>query len=152
MSVIKFTKKDKLASAIMPAGYFSFEITEIGEPQRSGSGKSFNLHSRFTVIDDVKFEGKELRIAFNTSEKMAAPSIMGTMYLMPHTYLQQLYAATANTDILEVPDDIDLESLKGGKFDGKVEKLIHDGIVMNTISAFLPYETGKDKQIDEIPF
>lgn len=150
MSVIKFTKKDKLASAIMPAGYFSFEVAEIGEPTRSGSGKSFNFHSRFTVIDDAKYEGKELKIAFNT--KMEQPSIMGTMFLMPHTYLQQLFAAMTNCDVLEVPDDMDLETLKGGKFDGKVEKLIHDGIVMNTISAFLPYETGKDKLTEDIPF
>lgn len=134
----------------MPAGYFSFEIVEVGEPTKSGSGKSFNFHSKFRVIEDPNYEGKELKVAFNT--KMENPSIMGTMVLMPHTWLQQLWAAASNTDVLESPDDIELEEFKGLKFDGKVEKLIHEGVVMNSISAFLPYGAGKSTHQDDIPF
>ncbi len=150
MAILKFTTKDKLSSAIMPAGYYSFSVAEIKEPVKSGSGKSFNIRSSFAVIEDEKYSGKELEIVFNTG--MNNPSVMGTMVLMPHTYIQQLAAATAECDILEVPDDLDTDSLKGLKFDGKVEKIINDGVVMNTISAFLPYGTGKAKEAEGSPF
>ena len=150
MAILKFTEKDKKASAVMPAGYTSFEVVEIGEPKKSGSGKSFNLMSKFKVIDDEKYEGKEFELAFNTN--MKNPSVMGTMYLMPHTYILHLAAATAGIDIEEVPEDLDTDSLKGLKFDGKVEKIISDGVVMNTISAFLPYGTGKAKEAEGSPF
>ena len=150
MAILKFTQADKLASAIMPAGYYSFEVAEIGEPVASGSKKSMNLHSKFHVIDDEKFTGKELKITFNTG--MDRPSVLGTMCLMPHTWIQQLAAATADIDILEVPDDLDTASLQGLKFDGRVEKVIVDGVVLNTISGFLPYGVGRKKEAEGSPF
>ncbi len=150
MAILKFTQKDKMASAIIPAGYFSFKVVELAEPRKSSSGKSFNIFARFVVIEDEKYEGKELTITFNTG--MNNPSIMGTMHLMPHTYIQQLAAATAECDILEVPDDLDTDSLKDLKFDGKVERVINDGVVLNTISAFLPYGSGKAKESEGSPF
>ena len=150
MAILKFNASDKLASAIMPAGYYSFEVIDIGEPTKSGSGKSMNLHSKFHVIDDEKFTGKELKITFNTG--MDRPSVLGTMVLMPHTWVMQLAAATADIDILEVPENVDTESLKGLKFDGRVEKIIVDGVVLNTISGFLPYGAGKKKESEGSPF
>lgn len=150
MAILKFSEKDKLASKIMPADYYSFEVVEIGEPKKSGSGKSFNFMSKFLVIEDEHYAGKELEIAFNTN--MKSPSVMGTMYLMPHTYLIHLAAATAGIEIGEVPDDLDTDSLKGLKFDGKVEKIISDGVVMNTISGFFPFGAGKLKGTEGSPF
>jgi hypothetical protein len=141
-----------MKSKILPAGWQSFEVIEIGEPKKSSSGNSFNLWSSFRIIDDEKYEGKELEIAFNTSEKMKAPSTMGTMYLMPKHYLLHLAAATACIELDEVPEDLDTDSLKGLKFDGKVEKIISDGVAMNTISQFLPYGAGKEKEAEGSPF
>lgn len=144
MAVLKFDRKAKLAATVMPGGYYSLQIVEIGEPTKSGSGKSFNMHSKFTVIDDEKYEGKELKIAFNTN--MDQPSVMGSMYLMPHTFLPHLAAACMNISVDDVPEEFDTAQLKGMKFDGKVEKIISEGIVMNTISGFLPYGIGKQKE------
>ena len=150
MAILKFTDKDKMASKIMPDGWYSFEVVEVGEPKKSGSGKSFNIFSSFRVIDEPKYDNKELKITFNTG--MDNTSVLGSMYLMPHTYLIHLAAATANCEIEDVPDDLDTESLKGLKFDGHVLKGIYDGIVMNTISGFLPYGTGKAKEAEGSPF
>lgn len=150
MAILRFTAADKMASAIMPAGYYSFEVAEIGEPTASGSQKSMNMHSKFHVIDDEKFTGKEQKITFNT--KMDRPSVMGTMVLMPHTWILQLAAATADCDVTEVPEDLDTATLKGQKFDAKVEQVIVDGVVLNTISGFLPYGAGKKKEAEGSPF
>jgi hypothetical protein len=151
MAILKFSDKDKMASKIMPAGWYSFEVVAIGEPKKSSSGKSFNMISQFRVIEDPVYDSKELEIAFNTN--MKNPSVMGSLYLMPHTYLLYLAAATAECTIEEVPaDNLDTESLKGLKFDGKVERIISDGIVMNTISGFLPFGAGKAKESDDVPF
>jgi len=150
MAILKFSDKDRKASAIMPAGYFSFEVVGIEEPKKSGSGKSFNFMSKFRVIEDENFEGKELELSFNTG--MKSPSVMGSLYLMPHTYILHLAAATAGCDLSEVPDDLDTESLKGLKFDGKVEKIISEGVVLNTISGFYEYGKGKEKQHEQSPF
>jgi len=135
---------------VMPAGFYSFEVIEIGEPKPSGSKKSMNMHSVFHVIEDNDFEGKEQKVTFNTG--MDRPSVMGSMVLVPHTWLLQLEAATAGVEISEVPDDLDTESLKGGKFDAKVEKVIVDGVVLNTISAFYPFGVGKQKGSESSPF
>jgi len=150
MAILKFSEKDKLASKVMPAGYFSAEVVVIGEPKKSGSGKSMNMISKFRIIEDESFEGKELEVAFNTN--MKNPSVMGSLYLMPHTYLLHVAAATADCAVEEVPDDLDTDSLKGLKLDIKVEKVISDGIVMNTISGFLPYGKGKEVESASSPF
>ena len=149
MAILKFSEKDKMASRVMPAGWYSFEVVQVKDPVKSSSGKSFNLMSQFRVIENDEFEGKEIEIAFNT--KMNNPSVMGTLVLMPHTYLLHLAAATANVDLKEVPEDLDTESLKGLKFDGKVEKGIYEGIILNTISGFLPFGKGVEKS-DDVPF
>ncbi len=143
MAILKFNKADRMSAMVMPAGFYSFEVIEIGEPKKSGSGKSMNMHSVFHVIDDEDFNGKEQKVTFNTG--MDRPSVMGSMVLVPHTWILQLAAATANCDISEVPDDLDTESLKGLKFDAKVEKVIVDGVVLNTISGFFPLGAGKAK-------
>lgn len=150
MAILRFTKADKLASSVMPAGYYSLEVVEIGEPTVSGSKKSMNMHSKFCVIDDEKYTGKELKVAFNT--KMDRPAVMGTMVLMPHTWIDQLAAATADIDVLEVPEELDTDSLKGQKFDAKVEKVIVDGVILNTISGFLPYGVGRKREAEGLPF
>lgn len=150
MAIIKITQGDKLKAQVMPAGWQSFEIVKIGEPQKSGTGKSFNMHSAFKVIDDEKYEGKELKITFNTN--MDQPSVMGTMYLMPHFYIGHIAAATAGIDLSELPEDVDTDGLAGQKFDGKVEKIVEGGVVMNTISQFLPYGAGKEKEKEGSPF
>ncbi len=150
MAILNFNKADRMAAMIMPAGFYSFEVIEIGEPKKSGSGKSMNMHSVFHVIDDEDFAGKEQKVTFNT--KMDKPGVMGSMVLVPHTWLMQLAAATANCDINEVPDALDTESLKGLKFDAKVEKVIVDGVVLNTISGFFPLGVGKHKAAESSPF
>ncbi len=150
MAILSFNKADRMSATIMPSGFYSFEVIEVGEPKKSGSGKSMNMHSVFHVIDDENYEGKELKIAFNT--KMDRPSIIGSMVLLPHTWIMQLAAATANCEILDIPDDLDTESMKGGKFDAKVEKVIIDGVVLNTISGFFPLGAGKHKGEAELPF
>ncbi len=150
MAILSFKKSDRMSASIMPAGFYSFEVIEIGEPKKSGSGKSMNMHSVFHVIDDEDYEGKEQKVTFNTG--MDRPSVMGSMVLLPHTWLLQLAAATANVDIKDVPDDLDTESLKGLKFDAKVEKVIIEGVVLNTVSAFYPFGAGKHKEEAELPF
>ncbi len=150
MAILKFNKADRMSAMVMPAGFYSFEVIEIGEPKKSGSGKSMNMHSVFHVIDDEDFNGKEQKVTFNTG--MDRPSVMGSMVLVPHTWILQLAAATANCDISEVPDDLDTESLKGLKFDAKVEKVIVDGVVLNTISGFFPLGVGKSKAAESSPF
>ncbi len=150
MAILKFNQADKMKSMVMPAGWQSFEVIEIGEPKKSSTGKSFNLFSDFRVIDDEKFAGKELSIAFNTN--MDNAGTMGTMYLMPHFMLMHLAAATADIELEEVPEELDTASLKGLKFDGKVEKIIADGVVMNTISQFLPYGKGKASEQEQVVF
>ena len=140
MPILKFTDKDKLASKILPPGYYPFEVVEIGEPKKSSAGKSFNIVGKFRIIEDEGYAGKELEIMFNT--KMNNPSVKGTMNLMPHFYLLHLAAATAGTTLDEVPDDLDTDSLKGLKFDGRVEKIVSEGIVLNAITGFVPYGTG----------
>ncbi len=150
MAILKFNKADRMSAMVMPAGFYSFEVIEIGEPKKSGSGKSMNMHSIFHVIDDEDFNGKEQKVTFNTG--MDRPSVMGSMVLVPHTWILQLAAATANCDISEVPDDLDTESLKGLKFDAKVEKVIVDGVVLNTISGFFPLGVGKSKAAESSPF
>src|ERR1041384_2032493 len=124
MAILKFTAKDKMAGAVMPDGWYSFELVQIGEPAKSSTGKSFNMHTQIKVIDEPSFEGKELKIAFNTN--MDAPSVMGTMYLMPSNVIPHLAAAIANTTLEEVPEELDTDTLKGGKFDAKVHKTIHE--------------------------
>ncbi len=150
MSILKFNEKDFLVAKVMPAGYYSFEVVEIGEPRKSSSDKSFNIFSKFRVIEDEHYNDKELKITFNTG--MDNSSTLGTMYFMPHTMLLYLAAATAGTELDEVPKDLDTESLKGLKFDGKVEKVISDGIVLNTISSFLPFGSGREKEREGSPF
>ncbi len=150
MAILNFTKADRMAASVMPAGFYSFIVMEIGEPKKSGSGKSMNMHSVFHVIDDEEFEGKEQKVTFNTG--MDRPSVMGSMVLIPHTWLMALAAATANCDIKEVPEALDTESLKGLKFDAKVEKVIVDGVVLNTISGFFPFGVGKQKGSESSPF
>lgn len=149
MAILKFTAKDKLASAVMPDGYYSFEVVEVGEPVKSGSGKSFNIRSTFRVIEDPTFAGKELKITFNTG--MDAASVMGTMYLMPHTAIPHLAAAIGNIPIGEVSDELETTAIKG-KFDARVHKTISDGVVLNTVSGFLPYGEGKSKEKEVSPF
>jgi hypothetical protein len=134
----------------MPEGWYRFEILEIGEPKKSDSGKSMNMWSKFRVIDDPKFATKELEICFNTG--MNSPSVMGTAYFMPHTYLIHLAAATAGCTIEEVPEDLDTESLKGLKFDGKVTKGVYEGIILNVIAGFLPLGAGQQKEKEGAPF
>jgi hypothetical protein len=148
MAVLKFTAKDKMASKVMPDGYYSFEVVDIAEPTKSSTGKSFNLHSRFRVIDDPTFEGKELKIAFNTN--MDSPSVMGTMFLMPHNMIPHLAAAVGSIDLDDVPEELDTVTLKGGKFDAKVHKTIAEGIPVNTMSNFIPYGSGKEAE--QVPF
>src|SRR5678815_2047170 len=86
MAILKFAPKDKLASAVLPAGYYSFTVADIAEPVASGSKKSFNIRSKFTIIEDEKYEGKEMEIVFNTSDNMKAPSVLGSLYLMLKSY------------------------------------------------------------------
>ncbi len=153
MPILSFSPKEKLAGAILPAGYYSFVITNIGEPKASGSKKSFNMRGQFTVIEDEKYEEKEMEIIFNTSEQMRAPSVLGSMYLMPKSYIMFLAAAALECSVDEIPEkDFDTDSIKGLKFDGKVEKIISDGIPINTISSFLPYGSGKAKEAEGSPF
>ena len=150
MAILHFTDSDKLSSSIMPEGWYRFEVVEIGEPKASEAKKSMNMWSKFQVIDDPKYAGKQFDICFNT--KMNAPSVLGTAYFMPHTFLIHLAAATAGCEIDDVPDDLDTESLKGLKFDGKVTKGIYDGIVLNTITGFLPLGIGQQKEKEGSPF
>ncbi len=153
MPILSFTPKEKLASVILPAGYYSFVVTNIGEPKASGSKKSFNMRGQFTIIEDEKYEDKEMEIVFNTSENMRAPSVLGSLYMMPKAYIMHLAAAVLECPIDEVQEEnFDTDSLKGLKFDGKVEKIINDGDVLNTHSAFLPYGTGKEKEAQGSPF
>ena len=150
MAILKFTEKDKMASKVMSAGYYSAEVVEIGEPKKSSTLKSFNMLSKFRIIEDEHYEGKELEVSFNTN--MKNPSTMGSLYLMPHFYLLHVAAATADCELADVPEDIDTDSLKGLKLDLKIEKVISDGIPMNTISAFLPYGAGKKVEKESSPF
>jgi len=83
---------------------------------------------------------------------MKNPSVMGSLYLMPHFYLLHVAAATADCELADVPEDLDTDSLKGLKLDLKIEKIISDGIPMNTISAFLPYGAGKKVEKESSPF
>jgi hypothetical protein len=150
MAVLHFTDSDKLASSIMPDKWYGFEVVEIGEPKKSDSGKSMNMWSKFRVIDDPKYTSKQLEICFNTG--MNSPSVLGTAYFMPHTALIHLAAATAGCEIEDVPEDLDTESLKGLKFDGRVTKGIYDGIVLNTLTGFLPLGVGQQKESEGSPF
>jgi hypothetical protein len=142
MAILSFSKNDKLASMVMPTGYYSAEIVEIGEPQKSGSGKSFNMHSKFRIIDNATYDGKEIKVAFNTN--MNNPSVMGTMFLMPHTYILQVAAAALGIEVADVPEKLDTDTLKGMHLDIKVEKVISEGVPVNTISGFLPLGAAKD--------
>lgn len=150
MAILNFDDKDKLVTQKMPDGYYSLEVVEIKDPVKSGSGKSFNFHSTFRVINDEKWDGKELELFFNTKTKNA--SVMGTLQILPHTMILELVAATAGCTLEEVPNDLDTESLKGLKFDAHILKVISEGVVLNTIASFLPFGTGQAKQTEASPF
>jgi hypothetical protein len=150
MAILKFSDKDKLASATMPAGYYSAEVVSIGEPKKSDSGKSFNILGVFKIIESDKFTGKELKVTFNTN--MSSPSVLGSFYLMPHTYLLHVAAATHDVSLDEVPDDLDTDSMLGIPLDIRVEKVISEGVPVNTISGFLPHGKGVAADTESAPF
>lgn len=150
MPILNFTAKDLLASRVMPAGWYGATFKELKDPQKSGSGKSFNFFSTFAIIEDPTFAEKELKVTFNTG--MDQPSVMGTMWLMPHTQIPHVAAAILNIPIETVPKQFDSDQIVGGRLDIKVERIIHDGVVLNTISSFLPFGNGRDGGREDIPF
>lgn len=135
MSILKFSDKDRLASRIMPDGWYPMEVVKVGDAQKSSSGASFNFPTNLR-ISEGEWAGKELELFFNTKTKN--PSVMGTLQLLPHAYILHLAAATADCEVADVPDELDTAALAGGKFDGYIVKTIQDGVTLNIITQFAP--------------
>jgi len=142
VAVIKFSDADKLASILIPTGWYSLEITEIDGPKKSTSGKSTNIFVKFQATDG-DFRGKEFQIAFSTGS--SAPSVLGNSQWFPMSFLIPLAAAIKNVGREEVGDfDTEDPQLLRHPFDAKIEKGIYDGVALNTILSFLPLGTGAD--------
>ena len=146
MAILHFTDSDKLKSKVIEADYYPMRVKGI-ESKPSSSKKSINHFVTFEINDGL-FNGKEFTVAFNTETSRA--SVLGGMQFVPVTTFMELAAATMGISIDAVPADVDTDHLVGGTFDGKVEKGIFDGIVMNTVMTYLPL--GQGKQVEALPF
>lgn len=145
MPIINFTPADKLASKILEGGWYTAQLESI-EQKKSGSGKSVNF---FNDIKIVEGPFTEKIIPYNMSTGSNASSVLGTMQWNPHSRYNDIAAAISNCSIDDVPLQLNTDTLLHKPFDIKVEKGIYEGVVMNTISGFLPAGKGAKQ---EAPF
>lgn len=145
--ILKLTEGDRLIGTLVETGFYPLIVTKFGELQKSKSGKSFSTFVEFQ-ISDGKFKGKEFTVAFNTETNSA--SVLGSMVFMPLGFMFNLASAILNIPVAQVPQDIDTDLLTAKPFDGKIEKMISDGIPINALLAFLPLGAGTATQA--LPF
>lgn len=127
MAKIPVSKADLLAAVVIPdIRWFSFSIQKV-DVEKSSKGDSFNIIVYGDIIEDEKYEGKQIRTYFNTK----APG-----RLVP------LHSAVTGLKMDE-PGDIDTDEFVGKKFDGKVgTRTMEGGGLINEIQEFLPYGEG----------
>lgn len=127
MPVINVTKGDILASStIQEVGYYSMVVSKI-DLETSKNGDSTNIIVNCEVIDDPKWEGKQIRTYFNSK---------GIGNILP------LYAATTGVK-LDGAGALNTDDMVGKKFDGKIGTRPYEGRLVNEIQDYLPYGAGK---------
>ena len=139
MPILNFTPADKLATTVIDSGWYTAQLETIEGPKKSGSGKSVNF---FNDIKIVQGPFTEKTIPFNMTTGSDKTSVLGTMQWNPYTKFMEIAAAIEGTTLAEVPLNLDTDTLLHRPFDIKVEKIIAEGVVMNTISGFLPAGKG----------
>jgi hypothetical protein len=139
MPILNFTPADKLATIVVESGWYTGQLESIDGPKKSGSGKSFNFFNDIKIIEGPF---KEKTIPFNMTSGSDKSSVLGTMQWNPHTKFMEIAAAVLNCTLDEVPLNLDTDTPLHRPFDFKVEKGIYEGVVMNTISGFLPAGKG----------
>lgn len=135
MPIIQFSEADKLAGATMDKGGYPAIIAEIAAPQASKSGKSVTYWATFRIAAG-KYEGKELRVGFNTETNSS--SILGTAQFMPAGNLLMVAAAVQKINFEDVPLNVDTDSLVNQPLDLMISPETSEGNLVNRIDVFLP--------------
>jgi hypothetical protein len=133
--IIQFSEADKLAGATMDKGGYPAILSELAPPAASKSGKSVTYWATFRITAG-KYEGKELRVGFNTETN--ASSILGTVQFMPAGNLLMVAAAVQKIKFEDVPLNVDTDSLVNQPLDLMISPEASEGNLVNRIDAFLP--------------
>ncbi len=141
MPIINFTPADDMIAIIInESGYYEAEIKEVDGPKTSGSGKSQNTFLRFNITDP-RYAGKAISVAFSTGSDSV--KLLGNLMWMPMGMLKQVFAATQNILVKEVPAQSNTDDLQGKKLAVKVDlQTTPEHGIFNTISGFLSAGKG----------
>jgi hypothetical protein len=141
MPIIQFTAADALQTAMVDAGIYPMQITEIDGPKTSKSEKSINFFTTFRIVDG-SFAGKEFTICFNSAVNQA--SVLGTMQFVPLSTFLQIEAAVKKQKIqVAARPDFDTDALLNQTIDVQVAVDTVDGKLVNTLVGFLPAGSPK---------
>lgn len=130
MAIVTFTKGDLMATTTVDPGWYSFIIDKVDGPKASKNGDSINFEVTFRLIDNQKYEGKEIRQTYNSK-------LIGKFSPV----------FTAALGIPVEPGQMNTDDLVGKKLDGKVENELYEGQLLSKIpNQFLPYKQGSNQQ------
>jgi hypothetical protein len=141
MALLKVLKKDKIAAALAPEGWYGTTISESTTGQ-SKSGKSTSTYVHF-LVNSGEFEQKEFTVAFN--DGMNSPSVLNGMQYLPFGRIMDLYRAIFGKD----PDEdsegnslMDSDEFTGRQVDLKVHQESVEGVPTNGVLLFAPFGVG----------
>ena len=130
MPIISFTPADMLQSMVISeVGWYTMVVDDIQGPKTSAKGDSQNYEALVTVVDHPKYNGKQLKIVFNS--KMMGNAI-------PFISATQMVKVEPGTNY-------DLDESKGKKFDGKIGTRPYEGRLVNEVTEYLPAGEGKNQ-------
>ena len=145
MSIIKFTEGDKLAAVTAEAGWYIMSLTKL-EARKSKNSESMNYFATFAILDEGRYQNKEIDQCYNTSTKNA--SVLGGWVGFPDTDILKIAAATKGVDLKDVDLNLDTDELLNVPFKGKVDVFIGDSGPLNRVIDY----KHVNYQVSEKPF
>lgn len=136
MPVLHFTESDKMAAKILEKGVYSVEVTKVGAPEKSGSGKSFTHAAKF-MVNAGPYINKELEVMFNTGT--SSNSMLGNRQYAPARDVMKVAAAALGVQLDDVPLDLDTDTLLGKTIDVQVDVVTSEGNLCNIIQMYAPH-------------
>ena len=135
MAIIHFNASDALQTTVVPADVYPSEVSSIGAPSKSSSGKSTNIFVDI-MITEGKYRGKTRTVVFNSESSNV--NLLGDMQFFPQSHLLMVDAAITGREIKPEDYALDTEALLHKAMDVSWGIQTVDGHLVNIINSFHP--------------